>query len=118
MWFPTTTRNRKGIEISFVQERYSLKSEYIYGQDHELEREGLYVQGRYSIQPEEIEFILRYENFDRNMHQRRENHRVMTFGLNWFISGKAKFQANFEYHKEEPFPGADKVFLILFQVGF
>lgn len=114
----TSTRNRRGIDISFVQDRYSLKSEYIYARDHALEREGLYIQGTYFPLPEEMEIVLRYGVLDKNMHRGGGGHKIMTLGLNWFISERAKFQANFEYHKEEPFPGADKVLLILFQAGF
>jgi phosphate-selective porin len=111
-------RNRKGLEFEFIKERFSLRSEYIFSQDRKLERQGLYVQGVYSIKPKIIGLLIRYDYLDKDRHQKGIYYQIIHLGLNWHISEKAKFQVNFEFHNQEPFPGKDVVLLALLQVGF
>lgn len=86
--------------------------------DNELDRQGFYAQGTYSIRPNKIKVLIRYDSLDSNRNQKGEYHKIINLGLNWHILEKTKFQINFEFHNQEPHPGKDLVILALFQAGF
>jgi len=111
-------RNRKGLEFEFIRERFSFKSEFIMAQDNELERQGFYAQGAYSLKPNEVEILIRYDSFDNNQNQQGECHKIIHLGWNWQITTNSKLQFNLEFHNQEPFPGRDVVLLALLQAGF
>lgn len=111
-------RNRKGVEFKLIKGRFSLKSEYIFAQDKELERQGGYVQGAYFLNPKKTELLVRYSHINNNRQFKGEYHKIIHLGWNWHISKKSKFQFNLEFHNQEPFPGRDVVLLALLQAGF
>ncbi len=115
---PESNRNRNGLELQLVKGRFVLKSEYIFARDHELERQGMYVQGAYALLPGTIELLLRYDSLNKDKSQQGQYHKAIDLGLNWHITEKSKFQINLELHNEEPYPGQDLVLLALFQAGF
>jgi phosphate-selective porin len=115
---PILDKNRTGLEIAFVQERLSVKGEYIFARDDETKKYGWYVQGVYEFIPENIQAVIKYDCLDTNMHIRGNRSEMMTFGLNWFFSKKTLLQVNYEYHKEEANESSKNAVLIQFQAGF
>jgi len=115
---PILDKNRTGLEIGFVQERFSVKGEYIFARDDETKKYGWYAQGGYYLIPEKIQTILKYDFFDKNREVQGDQAEVMTLGLNWFFSKKTKLQINYEYHQEEANEPSKNAILIQFQAGF
>jgi phosphate-selective porin len=111
-------RNRKGLEFKYIRERFSFKSEFIMAKDYELDRQGFYVQGAYSLKPNELELLIRYDSLDNNRNQKGNDYKIVNVGGNWRITKNSKLQFNLEFHHQEPFPGKDVVFLALLQAGF
>ncbi len=114
---PFIKRNRTGIDLFFIKERFSLKGEYIFARDDETERYGLYIQGGYYFISREIQTIIKYDFFD-TMNIRGDRMDVVTIGLNWFFSKKTKFQINYEYRTRKLDKISDHVLLAQLQAGF
>lgn len=115
---PPLKRDRRGLDIFFLQGQLSLKGEYISARDDQADKYGWYLQGGYFIMPEKVQAIIKYDSFDKNKDIRGDRIAVMTFGLNWIFSEKTKFQINYEYHQEETSEASKSVILAQFQAGF
>jgi phosphate-selective porin OprO/OprP len=115
---PVIDRDRTGVDIHFVQGPLSIKGEYLFARDGETEKYGWYVQGCYSLIPEKIQAIVKYDSLERNKNISGDRLKVVTLGLNWFFSEKTKLQFNYEYHKREAERNSDNVFLAQLQAGF
>jgi phosphate-selective porin len=114
---PIVKRNRTGIDIFFIKERFSVKGEYILARDDKTDRCGWYVQGGYYLFPKKIQTILKYDSLNtKNIRGDRID--VVTFGLNLFFTKKTKFQINYEYRMEELGKISNQVLLAQLQAGF
>lgn len=115
---PAVKRDRTGVEISFVQNQFSIKGEYVLGKDELTERYGWYFQGGYVLIPKKFQALIRYDSYDKNMAVQGDRIGILTLGLNWFFSKKTKFQINYEYHGKESDEPSQNVILAQLQAGF
>jgi len=114
---PIVKRNRIGMDIFFIKERFSVKGEYILARDDKTDRYGWYIQGGYYLFPKKIQTILKYDSLNtKNI--RGEQSDVVTIGFNWFFSKKTKFQINYEYRIGELGKISNHVILAQLQAGF
>ncbi len=115
---PAVERDRTGVELFFVQGRFSLKGEYISAEDDKISGNGCYLQAGYELLPEKLQTIFKYDSLDRDKDVQGDRIDVMTLGLNWFLSKKTKLQINYEYHGKESGKPSKNVILAQLQAGF
>ncbi len=115
---PAYDRNRTGLELAVLHDPFSLKSEYIFAKDDELERSGWYVQGGWFLMPKKLQAVLKVDAYDkdRNIADNRMN--LWTVGVNWFFTAKSKLQVNYELYKLEGGKTDNSAFLVQLQAGF
>ena len=111
-------RDRTGADIYFVHEQISVKGEYIFARDYQIDKYGWYIQGGYYFIPDKIQAIVRYDSYDENMDIQGDRADIITLGLNWFFSKKTKLQINYEHQRDEFADTTEHVFLAQFQAYF
>jgi hypothetical protein len=115
---PIVKRNRTGVDIAFIGERSLLKGELIFARDNQVESSGWYVQAGYYLIKNTLEALVKHDFFDKNTSIGGDQSVVTTLGVNYFISGKSKFQINYEYRKGEFCFPSRGVILAQIQAGF
>jgi len=88
-------KKRIGVEARYENGPFSLKSEFMRGQDAAVPENGWYVQTGYFFHPQ-WQAIARYEGFDPNERKTDDREYDTTVGLNYFlIDKKTKLQLNY-----------------------
>lgn len=108
---------RAGVEIAWILDNLSLKSEYVDGKDGAVDKYGWYALVGYKFIPE-LETVVKYDSYDSNKSITNDRTDVATLGLNWFINKWAKIQTNYEWKLEEATQINNNVFLTQFQIQF
>ena len=115
---PIVENHRTGVDILFLPGRFSLKGEYIFESDDQVERYGWYIQGGYCLIPQTLEAILKHDCFDGNRAIQGDQFIVTTLGMNYFFSRKTKIQVNYEHRRGGSLESRDNVILVQLQGGF
>ena len=104
-------RERAGLEFSFVKDALSLKAEYIKGRDNlgktisqytKANREGWYTSAAYTVLPDLLQAVIKYDKYDPEINTRNNETIVYTAGLNWFFNKNAALQVDYEIKNEKP----------------
>ncbi|HEY6160111.1 MAG TPA: porin [Bacteroidia bacterium] len=126
-------RVRSGAEVAFHYHSWSVKAEYILGQDgktkingktEDLVRAGWYTQATWFIFPKQLQVVLRYDTYDPNTFKAPESQPQnditswYTGGLNYFINEWAKVQVSYSLRKEQGPQINNDVISAQFQVSF
>jgi phosphate-selective porin OprO/OprP len=126
-------RIRFGGELSFTLKGWSVKGEYIKGQDgtvkingedQKLNKTGWYVQTSYFISSKKFQAVLRYDTFDPNTYKAPETApqndmtTYYTVGLNYYFTEWARLQFNYTYRQEEGTQLNNDAITAQFQIGF
>lgn len=111
-------RNRWGLEWSWQLGRFDLKGEYLNGRDEPVGRNGGYVQLGYAVVEEKLQFVAKFDSFDPNTETVRDRRSIATLGVNWFISGAAKLQVNYELRSEAGDPVDNDLLIAQFQIRY
>jgi phosphate-selective porin len=98
---PMVRRDKEGLQAAFIYRRISLKSEYIHAKDDLISKAGWYIQAGFFALAGKLQPILRYDSLDLDRATPDDGTDVITVGINWFIEGKTKLQANYEIHRLE-----------------
>lgn len=115
---PVMKNARTGVDLSWISDRSSLKGEYIYVTDLQVERSGWYIQGGYYLIPKKLEVIVKQDSFDRNRSIQGDQIDVTTLGINYFFSKMTKLQLNYEYRRGQTYDASKNVILAQLQAGF
>lgn len=111
-------RDKTGLDVYFHHGPFSLKGEYIMAKDHRTDKAGWYLQGAYTIIPEQFQAVVKYDALDENKNAGNNVKEKITLGINWFFSEKTKLQVNYEFRKEGQNGPGRSVILTQFQAGF
>lgn len=111
-------KRRTGFELQFSKNKFTIKGEYIFGEDGQVKKSGWYVQGGFDFIPGKIQGVVKYDSLDLNRDISGNRGDVFTLGINWFLAKRTKLQVNYEFHGEEQGNVPGDVFLAQFQVGF
>jgi phosphate-selective porin OprO/OprP len=111
-------KKRTGLELYFSKDRVTLKGEFIFGKDGQMQKDGWYVQGGFDFILEKIQGIFKYDSLDLDRDVRGDRSDVITLGVNWFLAKRTKLQVNYEFHGEKSGNISNDVFLAQFQLGF
>ncbi|MCX7973543.1 MAG: hypothetical protein N3B16_03485, partial [Candidatus Aminicenantes bacterium] len=110
-------RRRQGLEAQWQSRNLLLTAELIKSFDYDHEAKGWVVLASLFLSQGRIQPIFRYESLDRDVTLGNDDEKIITYGLNWHLAPRTKFQINQELHR----PKTDKkrnIFLIQFQIGF
>jgi hypothetical protein len=95
------TRDKVGFELLFNYSAFSVKGEFIQAKDDKISKRGWFVQGGYFFIPKKLQAILKFDSYDKDRDLDDDRSDLLTFGLNWFLSGKTKLQVNYELYRLE-----------------
>ena len=115
---PLVARDKEGLEAVLNVRPFSLKGEYIHARDDLVSKSGWYIQAGAFPLPKKLQALVRYETFDLDRAVSGDGTDVLALGLNWFISGRTKFQVNYEIHGRESGPRERSGILAQFQAAF
>jgi phosphate-selective porin len=115
---PSGENHRTGVDILFLPGRFSVKGEYIFASDDQVERYGWYIQGGYYLIPKTLEAIVKHDCFDGYRTAQGNRIVVTTFGINYFFSRITKIQVNYEHRGGGSLESVDDVILAQIQAGF
>ncbi len=115
-------RIRWGVEAALNVNLFSLKGEYIKGQegDHNpIKHEGWYTQVSYFLWPKHLQGVFRYDVYDLNAVQLKSSatSTYYVFGLNYFFNVWTKLQINYSRRTENANINND-VFTAQLQLAF
>jgi len=112
------TRNRLGLEASYVISRFSVKGEYIIGSDKGTERAGWYLQGGYFLIPQKLQVLAKYDIFDLNTKTANTTSINYVFGGNYNFNNWSRLQLFYTIRAEQVKSVINNYLAAQFQIGF
>ncbi len=94
-------RRRIGTEFSYVKDPFSLKGEYIKGNDGATNKDGWYLQTGYYFIPKKFQGVFKFDTYDPNTKLEKNETNVYTLGGNWYFNKWAFLQVNYELKDEQ-----------------
>jgi len=111
-------RSRWGLELSWKYGIFDLKGEYLHGRDEPVNRNGWYAQlGAFAVK-DKLRVVAKIDSFDPNTATDGNRRDIATLGVNWFISGAARLQVNYEIRSEEGDAVDNNLFIAQFQIRY
>jgi phosphate-selective porin OprO and OprP len=112
------TRNRVGFEASYVLSGFSIKGEYIFGSDKEIDRAGFYVQTGYFLIPQKLQVLAKYDLFDLNTATDNSTSISYVFGANYNFNNWSRLQIFYTIRGEQVKSVINNYLAAQFQIGF
>jgi phosphate-selective porin len=112
------TRNRFGLEFSYVRTLLSIKGEYIKGKDGKTNRSGWYAQAGYFVIPQKVQVLAKYDTYDPNTAVGNNITTNYVVGANYNFNSWTRLQAFYTFRKEEGTQINNNFFSIQYQIGF
>lgn len=111
-------RNRYGADLEIRPiEPMLIRAEYVTGEDDKVKFNGYYAFVAYRL-PMDIEPAVRIERLDPNKDKSANEIIRTTVGLNYYIKGDTKVQANYEFRDDKAATKIGNIALVQFQVSF
>lgn len=111
-------RNRYGFEASYVLSRFSLRGEYIFGQDRRTDRAGWYLQTGYFVIPQKLQLLAKYDLFDINTSTANTTSINYVFGGNYNFNSWSRIQIFYTVRAEQIQSVINNYLAVQFQIGF
>jgi len=114
-------RTRWGTEVALVQDRWSVKGEYIRGQEgahHPTKHEGWYGQAAYFFLPKQLEGIVRYDWYDPNTAKTDVKSTYYDLGLTYYFNVWTKIQVYYSVRNQQGPTINNNLFETQFQLAF
>lgn len=114
-------RTRWGTEVGLVQDRWSVKGEYIRGQEgvhHPTKHEGWYGQAAYFFLPKQLEGIVRYDWYDPNTAKADVKSTYYDLGLTYYFNVWTKIQVYYSVRNQQGPTINNNLFETQFQLAF
>jgi phosphate-selective porin OprO and OprP len=112
------TRNRLGFEGSYVFTRFSVKGEYIIGNDKGIKRAGWYLQAGYFLVPQKLQLLAKYDLFDVNTDTPDNTSINYVFGGNYNFNNWSRLQMFYTIRAEQVKSVINNYLAVQFQIGF
>jgi phosphate-selective porin OprO/OprP len=115
-------RIRWGSEFAINYNLFTLKGEYIWGQEgnsNPIVHAGWYLQGTYFLWPKHLQGVFRYDTYDPDLNKSKslETSTYYVFGVNYFFNRWTKLQVNYSRRTESAHINND-VFTAQLQLEF
>jgi phosphate-selective porin len=111
-------RNRLGFELSYELNNFSLRSEYLSGQDAAIQKQGYYIQAGYYVVPKKLQFVGKIDAFDPNTDKNNDGSTWYIAGLNYSITPNIRLQANYTIKDEQGTKVVNNLAALQFQASF
>lgn len=114
-------RTRWGTEVALVQDRWSVKGEYIRGREgahNPTTHEGWYGQAAYFILPKQLEGIARYDWYDPNTAKTEVKSTYYDLGLTYYFNVWTKIQVYYSVRNRQGPTINNNLFETQFQLAF
>src|SRR6185437_7622910 len=114
-------RTRWGTEVGLVQDRWSVKGEYIRGQEgahHPTKHEGWYGQAAYFFLPKQLEGIVRYDWYAPNTAKSDVKSTYYDLGLTYYFNVWTKIQVYYSVRNQQGPTINNNMFEAQFQLAF
>jgi len=111
-------RDRAGVEAAWTFRVFSLKGEYIWARDGEVDKSGGYLQAGVFLRPKKIQALLRFDAYDKDRGAPGDRSEAWTAGLNWFFAERTKLQVNYVLTRLEDGTTLNKAVQVRLQVGY
>ncbi|WKZ32025.1 MAG: porin [Thermodesulfobacteriota bacterium] len=94
-------RDRVGVEFAYTGDPFSIKGEYIRGEDGSKDKEGWYLQAGYFIIPKLLQGVVKFDTFDPDKGVSKNETDVYTAGANIYFNKWSFLQVNYEDKREK-----------------
>jgi phosphate-selective porin OprO/OprP len=111
-------RNRLGFEASYVLSRFSIKGEYIFGSDKDIDRAGWYLQTGYFVIPQKLQLLAKYDSFDLNTTTANSTSISYVFGGNYNFNNWSRLQIFYTIRAEQVKSVINNYLAVQYQIGF
>ncbi len=88
-------RNRWSAGGEFSSRNWYARSEYLYGNDGGIDRNGYYFTGMWKILPERLDFFGKYDYYNPDKNESSTAIREYTGGINYYFSFLSRVQLNY-----------------------
>lgn len=112
------TRNRLGFEASYILPRFSVKGEYIMGNDKGTNRAGWYLQAGYFLIPQKLQVLGKYDLFDVNTDTPNSTSISYVFGGNYNFNNWSRLQMFYTIRAEQVKSVINNYLAVQYQIGF
>lgn len=118
----SVTKRRTGLQLAFDNDPLSLKSEFIFGKNAEINAYGWYAQAGYMVMipcgktQHKLQAIAKYDSYDPDSDADADRTDTLTLGVNWFVKKNIKLQLNDLLTLDGDFGFDNNVSLAQFQV--
>jgi phosphate-selective porin OprO and OprP len=112
------TRDRFGFEASYALSRFSMKGEYIYGNDKDIDRKGWYLQAGYFVIPQKLQLLAKYDLFDLNTKIPNTTSISYVFGGNYNFNNWSRIQVFYTVRAEQVKSIINNYLAVQYQIGF
>lgn len=111
-------RKRAGIELKYEDHGLSLRSEYITGNDGDVDREGWYAQIGYYLILQKLQVIFKYDTYDANKSVNDNISTLYTGVVNYNFNNWSRIQFGYTFREEEGPSVSNNMGVIQYQIGF
>lgn len=94
-------RDRAGVEFAYAGGPFTVRGEYIRGEDGSKEKEGWYLQAGYFVIPGRLQGVVKFDAFDPDTAVGDNATDVYTAGANIYFNKWSFLQVDYEEKKEE-----------------
>lgn len=94
-------RNRWGAELSYDYKNFSLRGEFITGEDGDVKREGYYAQAGYYVLPKTLQAVVKYDVYDTDTNVDDNLSTNYVVGLNYTFNAWVRLQLAYTVREEE-----------------
>jgi hypothetical protein len=94
-------RQRFGAELSYTYKFINVKGEYLIGKDGDVNKSGYYAQIAAFVLPEKIQFVGRYDSYDKDTDRATNILTNYTFGANFIFNPNVLVQLAYTIKKEQ-----------------
>ena len=115
---PDLTRDRFGLEASWMPGDFSVKGEFISAKDDLVSKSGWYLQGGYFVLRKKLQAIIKWDTYDKDRDASDDRTDLFTLGVNWFIWEKTKLMANYTLYRKEGEGTTNQAISVQFQAAF
>jgi phosphate-selective porin OprO/OprP len=112
------TRNRFGVELSYVTAKLSVRGEYIKGRDGKTDRAGWYLQAGYFVIPRKLQILGKYDTYDPNTSTGSNISVNYVVGANYSFNSWSRLQAFYTFREEEGTKVNNNYLSMQYQIGF
>lgn len=109
-------RNRQAVSAIYQNKNLTLRSEYLWGQDDNVHREGFYVFGHWFVWPSRLALLGRIEGYEAD--KKNSNYEMIyTVGANYHLTSKTRFMLNYVRSHYQVGKAVNELWA-QFQIGF